>query len=99
MRLNYIEENDISSFYYDELFKTYLGQGKTYKDLYSAIHYIVPRVLERNFLDEEGNAIQNKYGYFKNSLQANFRKLEAYEHDIYSDDDFCEQREKEAEGR
>lgn len=88
INLNYISENDVTSFYYDNLFKQYLSEGRNYKELYSAIHYIVPRVINRNFVDEEGKEITNKYGYFKNAIESNFRKLESYSEELYSDDRF-----------
>lgn len=88
INLNYISEDDASSFYYDNLFQKYLSEGHNYKELYSAIHYIVPRVMSRNFIDEEGNEITNKYGYFKNSVESNFRRFESYSKDLYSEDDY-----------
>lgn len=89
IELNYIDGKDeLSSFYFDNLFNSYLLNGKTYKELFSAIHYIVPRVVDRKFIDEDGNKIVNKYGYFKNAIESNFRKLESLNHDIYSDDSF-----------
>ena len=39
------------------------------------IHYIIPRVLERDFNDENGNKIKNKYGYLKYSILNNIDKL------------------------
>ena len=39
------------------------------------IHYIIPRVLERDFNDEYGNKIENKYGYLKYSILSNINKL------------------------
>lgn len=88
INLNYISEDDASSFYYDNLFQKYLSEGHNYKELYSAIHYIVPRVMSRNFIDEDGNEITNKYGYFKNSVESNFRRFESYSKDLYSEDDY-----------
>ena len=43
-------------------------QDNSYKDLVQIIHYIVPRVVNRNFKDEDGNYIKNKFGYFKNAI-------------------------------
>ena len=56
-------------------------------ELFGAIHYIVPRVVSRDFIDEDGHKIANKYGYFKSSLESNFRKLENLGKEIYSDDE------------
>lgn len=77
INLNYLDSDDeLSSFYFDNLFQRYISEGKSYKELFSGIHYIVPRVVERNFKDEDGNKIENKYGYFKNALESNFKKFE-----------------------
>ena len=52
-----------------------LEEGNSYKDLVQIIHYVIPRVLERKFKDEDDNFITNKYGYFKNSIISNINKL------------------------
>lgn len=61
-------------FLFDKLFNDYLANGKSYMELFGAINYIVLRIISRNFIDEDGNKIANKYGYFKNSLESNFKK-------------------------
>lgn len=71
----YINENDTQIFYYDKLFENLLNEDNSYKDLICIIHYIVPRVVKRNFEDEDGNSINNKYGYFKNAIESNLNKL------------------------
>ncbi len=71
----YITKNDIQIFYYDKLFECLL-ENNTYKTLIQIIHYIVPRVLKRNFEDEEGNSIENKFGYLKNAIYSNIYRLE-----------------------
>lgn len=98
INLNYISEDDATSFYYDNLFQNYLSDGHNYKELYSAIHYIVPRVMGRNFIDEEGNEITNKYGYFKNAVESNFKKFESYSQELYTDD-YCQSILDDIEGR
>ena len=71
----YINENDIQIFYYDKLFEKLLEENNNYKDLIQIVHYIVRRVKGRNFKDEEGNKIENKFGYLKNSIYYNIEKL------------------------
>ncbi len=39
------------------------------------LHYIIPRVLDRDFVDENGEKIANKFGYLKNSILNNIDKL------------------------
>ena len=70
----YINENDSQIFYYDNLFNQLL-EDNSYKDLIQIIHYIVPSVIKRNFLDEDGKIIENKFGYFKNAINSNINKL------------------------
>lgn len=51
------------------------------------IHYIVPRVVNRNFNDEDGNPIENKFGYFKNAIISNIKKLNNQIDDLWGEDD------------
>lgn len=71
----FIKDDDIQIFYYDSLFEQLLQDGNSYKDLIKIIHYIVPRFIKRNFKDEDGNIIENKFGYFKNAIISNINKL------------------------
>ena len=89
IKTKYISEDDFLDFY-DSLFEEYLNNGFTKKELYSAIHYIVPRVKYNEFKDEDGNEITNKYGYFKNALDSNFRNLENNLKPIYDDEFFLD---------
>ena len=70
----YIKENDIQIYYYDSLFEKLLEEN-SYKKLIQIIHYIIPKVINRNFKDEEDNIINNKFGYFKNAIISNINKL------------------------
>ena len=89
-KLNYIPENDSSSFFFDDLFNKYLDNGYTFGEIISSIHYIVPRVVNRKFKDEDGNEIKNKYGYFKNSFESNISKFNNMPDELYPelDDDY-----------
>ena len=82
----YIGKEDSQIFYYDKLFEELLDSGYEYKDLLCYIHYIVPRVLSRDYKDENDEVISNKFGYFKNSLINNINKLENT-CDLYNFDD------------
>lgn len=84
----YITENDTQIFYYDKLFEKLLEEGNTYKDLVQIIHYIIPRVLNRKFKDEEGNFITNKFGYFKNSIIGNINRLNLDLDDLWGEDEY-----------
>ena len=39
------------------------------------LHYIISRVIDRNFIDENGEKIINKFGYLKNSILNNIDRL------------------------
>lgn len=88
INLNYINEDDSSSFLFDDLFDKLIDEGNTYKDLLTITHYIIKRVKERNFVDEYDNEIKNKYGYFKSSIISNINKFKNYSEDLYSDDEY-----------
>lgn len=82
----YINENDIQIFYYDDLFKELL-KDNSYKDLVQIIHYIVPRVVNRQFKDEDGKFIKNKFGYFKNAIIGNINRLNVEIDDLWENRD------------
>lgn len=86
----YINEEDTQMFYYDDLFEKLLNEDNKYKDLIKLIHYIIPRVVKRDFRDDDGNIIENKYGYFKNSIESNIRKLNNYGKPLWDFDELDE---------
>ena len=83
----YINEDDIQIFYYDKLFNQLLEEDNSYRDLIQIIHYIVPRVVKRNFKDEDGNVIENKFGYFKNAIISNINKLNINIEDLWDEEE------------
>lgn len=78
----YIDKNDVQIYYYDKLFRELLQSGRSYKDLITMTHYIVSSVVGRNFVDEDGNKVTNKYGFFKGAINNCINKLEANELEI-----------------
>lgn len=83
----YMNEDDIQIFYYDKLFNKLLEEDNSYQDLIQIIHYIVPRVVKGDFRDEDGNIIENKFGYFKNLIISNIHRLNLDIDDLWGDDD------------
>lgn len=83
----FIKKEDIQIFYYDNLFEQLIQDGNSYKDLVKIIHYIIPRVLKRNFKDEDGNEIENKFGYFKNAIISNINKLNTDIEDLWGEEE------------
>lgn len=70
------------------MFEKLIDDGNTYKDLLTITNYIVKRVKDRNFIDENDNEIKNKYGYFKRSITSNINKFKNYSEVLNSEDDF-----------
>ncbi len=70
----YINSYDTDIYNYDNLFEALLNEYET-GEILMILHYIIPRVLERNFIDENGEKIANKFGYLKNSILNNIARL------------------------
>lgn len=68
------DDTDTDIYNYDKLFESLLKEYET-KDLLMILHYIIPRVLDRDFVDENGEKIVNKFGYLKNSILNNIARL------------------------
>ena len=84
IRKKYINESDIQIFYYDDLFNKLL-ENNSYKNLIQIIHYIIPRIISNNFKDENGNIIDNKFGYFKSSILNNLKKIDIKVEKLWDD--------------
>lgn len=83
----YITCDDSQVFYYDSLFEKLLDDGNEFQDLLKIVHYIVPRVVRRDFKDEDGNEIENKFGYFKNSIISNINRFHLDLDELWGDED------------
>ena len=86
IQANYVNEDSPETFYYDDLFNEFLQKGKSYKQLYSVLHYIVDRVKSRNYIDEEEKEITNRFGYFKSALESNFSRFDHMPDELYPSD-------------
>lgn len=82
----YINEYEYDISNYDNLFNKYLKEDYSYNDLSTIASYIVSKVKERNFEDEDFNPIQNKFGYFKTSMDSNINQLLKPKEQTISDD-------------
>lgn len=94
IRLGYVSDNDMSSIRYDDLFRDYLSQGRSYRELYIATNYIVSRVVGNDFLDEDGKEINDRYNYFKKSLKSNFIKLDNIPEKLFHDNELSQENDK-----
>lgn len=84
----YITCDDSQVFYYDSLFEKLLDDGNEFQDLLKIVHYIVPRVVSRNFKDEDGKEIENKFGYFKSSIISNINKFNIDIDNLWGEDEY-----------
>ena len=85
IKYGYTNLDDIEILNYNKLFNKLLEEYN-YEDLIVITYYIADHVVKRNFLDEEGNVIENKFGYFKNSIYNNINKLNINSEELWEDD-------------
>ncbi len=74
VKRGYIDQNDVEKVYYDNLFNEVL-EDNNFKDIVIISHYVISRVINRKFCDEDGNKIENKFGYYKEALLSNILKF------------------------
>ena len=74
IKYGYTNLDDVEILNYNKLFNKLL-EDYSYEDLIIITWYIADHVIKRKFLDEDGNIIENKYGYFKSSINNNINKL------------------------
>lgn len=67
-------DTDTDIYNYDKLSESLLNEYEI-KEILTILHYIISRVLDRDFVDENGEKIVNKFGYLKNSILNNIDKL------------------------
>lgn len=84
IRNKYITCDDSQVFYYDKLFEQLIEDRNEFSNLITITNYIVLKVVKRDFKDEDGNEIENKYGYFKSSIISNINKL----NNCYNDNEY-----------
>lgn len=68
IKKKFIDVTDTDIYYYDSLFEKLLNQGHPYKNLIIMSDYITSRIISRKFIDENGNNVENKYGFFKGAM-------------------------------
>ena len=74
IKYGYTNLEDVELLNYNKLFNKLL-EDYSYEDLIIITWYIADHVVKRKFLDEEGNIIENKFGYFKSSVYNNINKV------------------------
>ncbi len=74
VKRKYLESDDVELGKYDNLFRKLL-EDYEFEDLVIINHYIISRVISRNFRNDNGEPIENKFGYLKSSILNNMEKL------------------------
>lgn len=74
VKRKYLDPDDVELCKYDNLFNILL-EDYSFSDLVIINHYIISRVVSRNFINEDGEKIENKFGYLKSSIMNNIDKL------------------------
>lgn len=69
IKKKYIEMEDTDIYYYDSLFENLLDNDISYKQLIIMSDYITKRVVSKNFIDEDGKKVENKFGFFKSAIE------------------------------
>lgn len=85
INIGYVDKEDLQLFQYDDFFEELLKEN-SYRNLIRIFNYVTSRVMERDFIDEEGYEIKNKLGYLKSSIVSNINKINNIPDDLYSDD-------------
>ena len=62
---------------YSDLFN-FLLSNYSYQQVIMSTNYIIKRWKDNKGLDENGQVIENKYGYFKAAMENNLIKISTY---------------------
>lgn len=74
IKRNFIEEEDFELYRYNDLFNCLLPMYG-YEKIIKVTNYTLNRWKQNKGLDENGDAIINKYGYFKTAIYNNLNKI------------------------
>lgn len=84
--IGYVDKEDLQLYQYDDFFEELL-KDNSYRELIRVFNYVTSKVIERDFIDEEGYGIKNKFGYLKSSMISNINRFKNMPDELYSDDD------------
>lgn len=74
VKRKYLDIDDVELFKYDNMFNNLL-KDYDFQDVVVICHYIISSVIGRNFKNEYGEIIENKFGYLKQSILNNIDKF------------------------
>lgn len=84
--IGYVDKEDLQLYQYDDFFEELL-KDNSYRELIRVFNYVTSKVIERDFIDEEGFEIKNKFGYLKSSMISNINRFKNMPDELYSYDD------------
>ena len=67
---------------YDNLFNSLL-EYNSYQDISMIIYYILKRIKINEYKDENGDLIINRFGYLKNAINKNIKKLKLIDEEVW----------------
>jgi len=76
------DENEYVLCCYDNLFNSLL-EYNSYQDIAMMVYYFLKRVKLNEYKDEKGELIINRYGYLKNAINSNIKKLQKLDEEIW----------------
>ena len=80
----YITSHDDELAFYDAFFDSLLEKGYSMNDINIKIDYVINKLNQRNFKDEKGDDIKNRFKYLSSSIWNNFKRDQAID-DIEED--------------
>lgn len=82
---NFIKENDINLLSYDNFLSELLKENDN-RLVIQVVSYVVKRIKDNDYLDEQSNPIENLLTYFKSSVINNLESMKARADDSLFDD-------------
>ncbi len=91
IKKKYISIDDPDIYYYDNLYENLMAKGYSYKQLIIMTDYILSRVTKKKyrdengkiidyeFIDEDGNRVENKFGFYKGAMENCIARMNANE--------------------
>lgn len=80
-------DDEINLYMYDYLFEQLLLHYE-FKTIIVATNYVVTKMKQHNFCDENGNRIENVFAYFSTSIKFDLKKITGELYIDWLDDDY-----------
>jgi len=94
LKANYVKDNDFQLAFYNSFFNELQKKGYSVNNINYKINYVLKKLEERNYKDERGDDIQDRFKYMASSIANNLKKEERNkklaESDLFDDNDVDE---------